>query len=218
MGQFFEDRGEAGRKLARALERYADRDDVIVLALPRGGVPVGYEVARALGSDLDVLIVRKLGVPHHPELAMGALASGGAAYINPVVVTNAGIGQRQIDAVKAVEREELARRERLYRGNRPPTRVRGRTVIIVDDGIATGATMRAAIMALRTEGPAWIAVAAPVAPDETAAELAGEADDFVGLHHPRHFRAVGQFYRVFDQTSDAEVRELLAEFHDEATL
>lgn len=215
MHKLFTDRHDAGRKLARALTRYGDRDEVLVLALPRGGVPIGYEVATALGADLDVLIVRKLGVPHHPELAMGAIASGGAIYLNPVVIRNAGISQWQVDAIMAVEQKELARREKLYRGERPPVYVRGRAVIIVDDGIATGATVQAAVMALRTQKPAWIAVAAPVAPDETIGELGEYVDDLVCLHHPDDFQAVGQFYDVFAQTSDEEVREILAEFHDE---
>lgn len=218
MSQVFANRAEAGRKLALALHRYTGRNDVVVLALPRGGVPVGYEVARALGADLDILIVRKLGVPHHPELAMGAIASGGAVYINPIVVNNSGISQWQVDAAKATAFEEVTRREHLYRGNRPPVRIRDRTVIIVDDGIATGATVRAAVTALRSEKPAAIVVAAPVAPDETLGELEEYVDDLVCLRHPEYFRAVGQFYQVFDPTSDAEVRELLAEFHDTATL
>jgi putative phosphoribosyl transferase len=213
MEKRFYDRRDAGRKLAECLERYGWRNDVIVLALPRGGVPVGYEVAKTLGVDLDVLVVRKLGVPHHPELAMGAIASGGAEYLNTFVIENSGVSQWQVDAVKAVEQEEMARRETLYRGDRPRPSIRGKTVILVDDGMATGATMHAAVMALRSENPERIVVAVPVAPDETAGVFAEDADDFVCVYKPEGFMSVGQFYTVFDQTSDHEVRELLVEFH-----
>lgn len=199
--------------LARQLDGYAGRSDVIVLALPRGGVPVGYEVAQALGVELDVLVVRKLGVPHHPELAMGAIASGGALYLDEQTIRMADVTQPEIVAVLNDERRELARREALYRGQRPPLNIEGRTVIIVDDGIATGSSMRVAIDALRTGKPARIVVAVPVAPEDTAERLAGVADEFVCTHRARQFGGVGQFYRDFGQTSDAEVRALLARSH-----
>ncbi len=211
----FYDRRDAGRKLAKQLEQYGWRDDVIVLALARGGVPVGYEVAKALGADLDVLIVRKLGVPHHPELAMGAIASGGTEYLNTFVIETSGVSQWQINAVKAIEQKELKRREELYRGNRPWPSIRDRIVILVDDGVATGSTMQAAIMALRTEKPERIVVAVPVAPSESINTFAGMADEFVCIYHPEAFMSVGQFYTVFDQTSDHEVHRLLTEFREE---
>lgn len=213
----FFDRRDAGRRLAETLQAFAGRNDVLVLALPRGGVPVGYEVARALGANFDVLIVRKLGVPYHPELAMGAIASGDAVYLNPSVIRNTGVSQHEIDAVMQREREELIRRERLYRGKRPPVEVRGKTVILVDDGIATGASMHAAVMALRGRHPARIVVAVPVAPAEAPGRFAEDADDFVAVMSPEDFYAVGQFYALFDQTSDDEVRELLALFHGKQT-
>ncbi|VVE20517.1 phosphoribosyltransferase [Pandoraea terrigena] len=206
----FSDRAEAGRVLARQLGQYAGRSDVIVLALPRGGVPVGYEVAQALAVELDVLVVRKLGVPHNPELAMGAIASGGALYLDEQMIRLAGITQAQIVDVLGDERRELARREALYRGQRPPLKIEGRTVIVVDDGIATGSSMRVAIAALRTGKPARIVVAVPVAPEGTAERLRGVADEFVCPHSPRQFGGVGRFYRDFGQTSDAEVSALLA--------
>jgi len=197
--------------LARQLSEYAGRDDVIVLALPRGGVPVGYEVAQALRVPLDVLIVRKLGVPHYPELAMGAIASGGALYLDEQTIRMAGVTQPQVVTVLNDERRELARREALYRGQRPPLNLEGRTVIVVDDGIATGATVRVAIDALRTSKPARIVVAVPVAPESTATRLAGLADQLVCIHLARHFGGVSQFYQLFGQTNDAEVRALLAQ-------
>lgn len=211
----FSDRAEAGSVLARQLATYAGRRDVIVLALPRGGVPVGYEVAQALGVELDVLVVRKLGVPHYPELAMGAIASGGVLYLDERTIRSAGITQPEIVAVLSDERRELARREALYRGHRPPLKIEGRTVIVVDDGIATGASMRVAIEALRTGKPARIVVAVPVAPEGTAKRLDGLADEFVCPHSEREFGGVGQFYRDFGQTSDAEVRALLARSHQD---
>lgn len=207
----FLDRHDAGHALGKALEDYRSREDIVVLALPRGGVPVGYEVAKALGAELDVLIVRKLGLPHHPELAMGAIASGGAVYLNDFVIENSGISQWQINAVKAVEQEELRRREKLYRDDRPPIRIEGRTIILVDDGIATGATMQAAVKTLRVKNPAEIIVAVPVAPNGSETLFGNIADDFVCVHSPDLFQSVGQFYSVFDQTSDREVRELLLE-------
>lgn len=201
--------------LARQLSGYAGRSDVIVLALPRGGVPVGFEVAQALDVELDVLVVRKLGVPHYPELAMGAIASGGALYLDEQTIRMAGITQPEIVAVLNDERRELARREALYRGQRAPLNVCGRTVIIVDDGIATGSSMRVAIDALRTGNPARIVVAVPVAPEDTAQRLCGLAEEFVCTHTARHFGGVGRFYRDFGQTSDAQVRMLLARSHQD---
>jgi predicted phosphoribosyltransferase len=205
----FRDRFDAGRQLAARLAHYAGRDDVLVLALPRGGVPVAYEVARALGAPLDVFLVRKLGVPGHEELAMGAIASGGVRVLNEGVVrmlrpTDAAIGR-----VEAEERRELERREREYRGGRPPPDVRGRAVVLVDDGLATGSTMRAAVAALRRLGPARVVVAVPVGASETCAEFAGEADEAVCAREPDPFYAVGTWYDDFSQTTDDEVRELL---------
>jgi erythromycin esterase-like protein/predicted phosphoribosyltransferase len=205
----FRNRNEAGRLLAEKLTAYANRADVLVLALPRGGVPVAYEVARALGAPLDVFVVRKLGIPGYEELAMGAVATGGARVLNDQIVQRLGIPQSIIDAVAAREQQELARRERLYRGGRPPPDVRGRTVILVDDGLATGATMRAAIMALRQLQPTWIVVAVPTASPETCEELKAEADDVVCAITPEPFLAVGHWYEDFSQTTDEEVRDLL---------
>jgi predicted phosphoribosyltransferase len=205
----FQDRADAGRVLATHLADYADRPDVIVLALPRGGVPVGYEVARALRAPLDVFLVRKLGVPGHEELAMGALASGGVRVVNQDVVRALGIPEDVLAEVAAEEAQELRRREDLYRGDRPAPDVAGRTVILVDDGLATGSTMRAAVAALRRLGPARIIVAAPVAAADTCAELAQLADDAVCALTPEPFLAVGMWYEDFTQTTDEEVRELL---------
>ena len=206
----YRDRIEAGRRLAADLAEYAHRPDVVVLGLPRGGVPVAYEVARALDAPLDVFIVRKLGVPGHEEFAMGAVASGGVRVLNEALIRSLGIPRQAVEAVTARELEELARRERLYRGDRPPVDVRGRTVILVDDGLATGASMVAAIRALRQLGPARIVVAVPIAPPETCDALRSEADDVVCSMTPEPFHAVGLWYQDFAQTSDAEVRELLA--------
>src|SRR6267378_8331191 len=206
----FRDRREAGRVLAEKLAAYANRPDVLVLALPRGGVPVAYEVARALGAPLDVFVVRKLGVPGYEELAMGAVATGGVRVLNEQLVERLGIPDDMIDAVAAREQQELARRERLYRGGRPPPDVRGRTVILVDDGLATGATMRAAIMALRQLQPARIVAAIPTASPETCEELRAEVDDVICAITPEPFLAVGHWYEDFSQTTDDEVRDLLA--------
>ena len=206
----FADRAEAGRRLAGALGEYAGRADVVVLALPRGGVPVAYEVARALGAPLDVFLVRKLGVPGHEELAMGAIAGGGVRVLNPGVVRALGIPGAAIDAVAAREGEELERRERAYRQGRPPAEVRGRTVVLVDDGLATGSTMRAAVAALRLQGPARLVAAVPVGAAESCQALRGEADDVVCAVVPEPFYAVGLWYRDFAQTPDDEVRALLA--------
>jgi predicted phosphoribosyltransferase len=207
--QLFRDRSEAGRQLAARLAQYADRPDVLVLALPRGGVPVGYEVARALHVPMDVFIVRKLGVPGHEELAMGAVASGGVRVLNDQVVSGLGIPDYVIDAVAGWEQQELERRERLYRGQRPPPDVRGKTVILVDDGLATGSTMLAAVRALRKLGPARIVVAVPVASPDTCELLKSEVDEVVCAVTPDPFYAVGLWYRNFSQTTDEEVRELL---------
>jgi putative phosphoribosyl transferase len=205
----FADRAEAGRELAASLREYAGRDDVIVLALPRGGVPVAFEVAQELGAPLDVFVVRKLGLPEQPELAMGAIASGGTRVLNEEVVRVAGVTQETIEDVTADERHELARRERLYRGERPPLAVEGRTVILVDDGLATGSSMRAAIAALRELQPSGIVAAVPVAPTETCTQLRAEADVVVCARTPEPFVAIGVWYERFPQTSDDEIRELL---------
>jgi len=206
----FRDRHEAGRVLATRLLAYANRPDVLVLALPRGGVPVGFEVAHALKAPLDVFLVRKLGVPGHEELAMGALASGGVRVLNEDVVRQLRIPDAVIDAVAREEQRELERRDRLYRDGRPPIDVRGRTVILVDDGLATGSTMRAAILALRRQHPAAIVVAVPVAAATTCAEFASEVDDVVCASTPEPFYAVGLWYADFTQTTDQQVHDLLA--------
>ena len=206
----FRDRREAGRLLAERLAGYANRPDVLVLALPRGGVPVAYEVARALGAPMDVFVVRKLGVPGYEELAMGAVATGGVRVLNDQLVERLGIPEQMIDAVAARELQELARRERLYRGGRPPPDVRGRTVVLVDDGLATGATMHAAIEALRQQNPARIVVAVPTASPETCEEMKTRADDVICAVTPEPFHAVGLWYHDFSQTTDEEVRDLLA--------
>ena len=206
----FRDRREAGRLLAAKLSAYADRPDLLVLALPRGGVPVAYEVARALGAPLDVFVVRKLGVPGYEELAMGAVATGGVRVLNEEIVERLGIPNHLIDAVAAREQQELSRRERLYRGGRPPPDVRRRTVILVDDGLATGATMLAAIEALRQLQPTRIVVAVPTAAPETCEELRAKVDDVICAITPEPFHAVGLWYHDFSQTTDEEVRDLLA--------
>lgn len=209
-GGTFADRADAGRRLAARLSAYAQRNDVVVLALPRGGVPVGYEVARALGAPLDVLVVRKLGVPGHEELAMGAVAGGGVRVLDAGVVRSLRIPPQVIQRVSEAERAEVARRERAYRGTRPAPDVRGRTVILVDDGIATGSTCLAAIQALRQREPARIVVAAPVAPASTCRSLRQAADEVVCVREPEDLWSVGGWYRSFPQTSDNEVRAQLA--------
>jgi predicted phosphoribosyltransferase len=206
---FYRDRTEAGRQLAAELAAYSDRPDVLVLALPRGGVPVAYEVARALHAPLDVFLVRKLGLPGREELAMGAIASGGVRVLNEDVVHSLGVPEQLIDAVSAAEGSELRRRERLYRGGRPAPDVRGRTVILIDDGLATGSTMRAAVAALRLQHPARIVVAVPVGAPETCAEFRYEADEAICVQSPEPFYAVGLWYGDFSQTTDEEVRDLL---------
>lgn len=212
----FRDRSEAGQVLAQELRAYANRDDVIVLALPRGGVPVAFEVARALHAPLDVFVVRKLGVPGHEELAMGAIASGGVLVLEPTVVEELAIPPDVLIDVAACEEQERLRREREYRGDRPEPDVRGRTVILVDDGLATGSTTRAAVAALRKLQPARIVVAVPVAAAATCAELAKEVDDIVCARTPEPFHAVGVWYEEFSQTSDEEVCELLVQAEQEA--
>ncbi len=201
----------AGQALAEALKSYAGRDDVIVLALPRGGVPVAAEVARALGVPLDVMLVRKLGLPGHPELAMGAIASGGVRVMNDDVVRRLSVSPATIEAVTEAEGRELARRERAYRGERPWPDLKGRCVILVDDGLATGATMHAAIDAVRAQQPACIVVAVPVAPPDTVRTLEALVDEVVCPLQPQSFMAIGQWYQDFTQTSDGEVITLLDE-------
>jgi len=206
----FRDRREAGRLLATKLGAYAKRPDVIVLALPRGGVPVAYEVARALGAPLDIFLVRKLGVPGYEEFAMGAIATGGVRVLNDQLVGGLRIPDYIVDEVAAREQQELERRERLYRGDRPAPEVRDRTVILVDDGLATGATMLAAVKALRQQQPARIVVAVPTAAPETCEQLRTVADDVICAITPEPFHAVGLWYDDFSQTMDEEVRDLLA--------
>ena len=207
--QPFRDRVEAGELLAAKLAAYRDRDDVIVLALPRGGVPVAREVARTLGVPFDVYVVRKLGVPGHEELAMGAIATGGVRQVNRDVVEALGIPGNVIDAVAERELRELERREQAYRGNRAPMTITNKTVILVDDGLATGSTMRAAVMAVRQQQPARVVVAVPVGAPSTCADLAAEADDVVCVRTPDPFVAVGLWYRDFTPTTDYEVCALL---------
>jgi predicted phosphoribosyltransferase len=205
----YEDRRHAGKVLASALANYAHRDDLVVLGLPRGGIPVAFEVATALGAPLDVFVVRKLGVPGYPELAMGAIASGGIIVLNREVVESLKIPERIIDLVVKAETRELERRERAYRGDRPPIDVTDRTVILVDDGLATGASMHAAVTALRQRGPKRIVVAVPIAAPSTCEEIGREVDDIVCAATPELFQAVGLWYQNFSQTSDEEVRKLL---------
>ena len=205
----YRDREEAGRALALALIAYANRPDVLVLALPRGGVPVAAQVADALHAPLDVFVVRKLGVPGQEELAFGAIASGGVKVLNDDVVTMAGISDAVISRIVLAEEQEIARRDRLYRGNRAPLQLGGHTVILIDDGLATGATMRAAAQAIQAMQPARLVVAVPVAARETCAELRAMVDEVVCAATPDPFHAVGVWYEDFAQTSDAEVRDLL---------
>jgi predicted phosphoribosyltransferase len=206
----FPDRRAAGVELAAKLREYAGRSDVVVLGLPRGGVPVAYEIAAALDVPLDVFLVRKLGVPGHPELAMGAIASGGARVLNDDVVRWYGIPETVIDEAAQRETIELERRRREYQREQPPVELRGHTVVIVDDGLATGSTMKAAVQAIRDQGAARIVVAVPVGAPESCDELREVADQVVCARTPEHFSAVGQWYRDFAQTTDAEVRTLLS--------
>jgi predicted phosphoribosyltransferase len=205
----FADRADAGRQLARLLERYSGRSDTIVLALPRGGVPVAFEIAAALRAPLDVLTVRKLGLPHRPELAMGAIASGGVCVLNDRLIEAYAVSEDVLAKVARREAREIVRREREYRGRGPAPELRERVVILVDDGLATGATMRAAVLAVRERHPASIVVAVPVAPQETCSQLRGVADEVVCAVVPSPFRAVGLWYEDFEQVTDAQVRGLL---------
>ena len=211
----YRDRSDAGRVLATQLTAYANRSDVLVLALPRGGVPVAYEVAKALHAPLDVFIVRKLGVPGHEELAMGAIASGGVCVLNEDVVQMLHIPDRVIEAVIAKEQQELERREHLYRDDRPPPDVRDCTIILIDDGLATGATMRAAIKALRQQHPARLVVAVPVAAPPTCEELGAQVDEIICAKTAEPFYGVGYWYEDFSQTTDEEVHALLAQSEQE---
>ncbi|WP_432812304.1 phosphoribosyltransferase [Pantanalinema sp. GBBB05] len=205
----FENRTAAGQLLAAQLHPYANRDDVIVLALPRGGVPVGFEVAKGLNAALDILVVRKLGVPGHEELAMGAIAPGGVQTLNHHIVLSSRVDDTAIMQVIAQEQQELARREQLYRSDRSSLTLRDRTVILVDDGLATGATMRVAVQAVRQQQPARIVVAVPVAAPETCQELGQEVDQIICAETPQRFSSVGSWYEDFSQTTDEEVRTLL---------
>ncbi len=205
----FQNRKEAGRILASKLEKFTNHPDAVVLALPRGGVPVGFEVARELNLPLDVLLVRKLGVPGHEELAMGAIASGGIRYLNRAVIESFRIRPEILEETERREALELMRREALYRGNRPPLNVEGRTVILVDDGVATGSTVRVAIQMLRSQHVARIVVATPAAPPAAKWEIAPLVDDFIAVVTPEDFYGVGQFYEDFSQIDDDTVYELL---------
>ena len=215
MERIFPNRAEAGRQLAERLSAYRGRDDAIILGLPRGGVPVAYEVAQQLGLPLDVFVVRKLGVPGYEELAMGAIASGNVSVLNEDVMRALPNSEAILETVMAQEKIELERREARYRQDRPARDLRGRVVILVDDGLATGATMRAAAAALREKGVARIVVAVPVGAPETCRELEAEVDEVICAFKPAFFHGVGQFYEDFSQTTDEEVRELLIRANDE---
>jgi putative phosphoribosyl transferase len=206
---FFKDRTEAGRVLGGILRAYAHNPEVLVLALPRGGVPVAFEVACTLGAPLDIFLVRKLGVPGQTELAMGAIASGGVRVLNHDVIGSFGISQEEIEAVSAREKAELKRRAHAYRGNRPDVDVAGRTAILIDDGLATGSTMRAAVQALREQRPRKIVIAVPVAAAESLAALTREVDQVVSAYTPTPFFSVGRWYHDFSPTMDREIREIL---------
>ena len=205
----FENRRDAGKQLAKELSEFKGQNDAIVLGLPRGGIPVAYEVAKALELPLDVFIVRKLGVPGQPELAMGAIASGDIKVMNESVVRNAGISDQQIEEVAHKEKEELKKREKAYRGARPDIDLQGKTVLIVDDGLATGASMRAAISALREHNPKKIIAAIPTAPRDTCQEFESEVDQIICLRTPSPFWGVGGSYQNFSQTTNKEVRTFL---------
>jgi len=214
----FRNRSHAGQVLAPLLTQYAGSFDVIVLALPRGGVPVGFEVARSLNVSLDVYLVRKLGVPGQEELAMGAIATGGVVVINDSVTDSLGISRSEIDRVAAEEGAELTRRESLYRGSSAAPALRDQTVILIDDGLATGATMRAAVQSVRVQKPQRIVVAVPTGAAETCARIAREVDEVVCASTPEPFYAVGMWYEDFSQTTDEEVRELLTRIQGERRL
>jgi putative phosphoribosyl transferase len=205
----FVNRVDAGRRLARKLGAYGSRKDVLVLGIPRGGVPVASQVAAELGTPLDVFVVRKLGVPSQPELGFGAIATGGVRILDAQIVESLGISDLEIELISSKERQELDRREQVYRGGRPPLDLKGKTVILVDDGIATGASTRAAIIALRQLKPASIVLAAPIAPASTCRHLRREVDGLICLDTPESFRAIGEFYEDFSQVSDEEVTTLL---------
>lgn len=208
----FRNRADAGDQLAEHLLQYSGRPDLLILALPRGGVPVAYRVAKRLQAPLDVFLVRKLGVPGHEELAMGAVATGGVRVLNQEVVQALHISDEQLDAVERAEQEEMARRRRIYRGARPEPTIREQTVILIDDGLATGATMRAAVQAIRQQQPRRLIAAVPTAAQETCDAFRDEVDEMVCAVTPKPFLAVGTAYREFDQVTDDEVRALLAEF------
>lgn len=221
MSTRFRNREDAGKQLAERLVRFANRPNLIVLALPRGGVPVGFQIAKRLDAPLDVFCVRKLGLPGHEEFAIGAIASGGAQVLNGETVEPLKISDTTIETIAARERVELERRERLYRGNEGPIELRGRSVIMVDDGIATGATVRAAISAIRQQEPLCLIVAAPVASPSIVRGIRQEVDDAVFVIAPEHFASVGEWYEDFEPTTDQEVRDLLAkarELHKRAFL
>jgi putative phosphoribosyl transferase len=205
----FPDREAAGQQLAEALDEYRDRDNILILALPRGGVPVAYQVAEHLGADLDLMIVRKLGMPGHEELAIGAIASGGERILNEDILTYSQVSEEALEEVTARERRELQRREQAYRDDRPWPDMTRTTVILVDDGLATGATMRAAATAVKRHQPREVVIAVPVAPEETIEKLRATADNVVCLETPPAFGAIGRWYRNFDQVSDDEVRTIL---------
>jgi predicted phosphoribosyltransferase len=206
----FKDRRDAGKQLAKALIQFAEQPDLMVLALPRGGVPVAYEIAEALNASLDVFVVRKLGVPTHEELAMGAIASGGTLIINRNIVEAFGIDESRLEQVAQRELIELTRREKAYRGEREPLVVKGKRVILVDDGLATGASMRAAIEALKKLRPSWLIVAVPTGPRDVCRQISGEVDEIICMTQPEPYDSVGAWYTDFSQTDDDEVRELLS--------
>ncbi len=206
----FVNRVEAGKRLARALEPYSGREDLVILALPRGGVPIGYEIARSLKAPLDIFQVRKLGAPGQGELAIGAVASGGVRVLNDRIIASLGLPELTVERITALERAELARREKAYRGGRSGIDLCGKTVVVVDDGMATGATMRAAVDALRALGCAGIIAAVPLAPREAYEDFQHLVDEMVCLETPDPFVSVGEWYEEFSETSDDEVREILA--------
>lgn len=214
MAVYFEDRAAAGRRLAKVLREYRGDEDVVVLGLPRGGIPVAFEVAQALEAPLDIFLVRKLGLPGHEELAMGAIASGGVRVLNEELVSELRIPPTVMDSVVRQEKEELERRERAYRNNRPQPDLEGKKVILVDDGLATGATMRAAVKGLRAHNPAQIIVAVPVGAEKTCIALSDQVDELICAETPQPFLGVGRWYSSFVQISDEEVRDLLQEAHE----